>query len=171
MKIELKNLKVNLAFSEETTMFKADIYVNGKKTAYANNDGRGGCTFYNRYPNMENLLNEAENYAKTLPPIKYGKIEIDMNLEVLIDELVEKHLQEKETKKFIKKREKDTLIYIVYGLPDGKEYKMVGWKGHTIESIKKQPNGKELINNKVKELKDNFKNGEIIFNKNLYIQN
>ena len=49
MKLELKNVKINEAFSEETLMFKADLYVNGKKIAYAENDGRGGCTFYREY--------------------------------------------------------------------------------------------------------------------------
>jgi hypothetical protein len=33
MNIELKNIKTNLSFSQETTMFSADIYINGKKQA------------------------------------------------------------------------------------------------------------------------------------------
>jgi hypothetical protein len=41
MKIELKNVKINKMFSEETTCFIADVFINGKKTAYAKNDGRG----------------------------------------------------------------------------------------------------------------------------------
>lgn len=46
MKIELKNVKINLTFSEETTMFMADLFINGVLAGEANNDGRGGCTFY-----------------------------------------------------------------------------------------------------------------------------
>jgi hypothetical protein len=46
MKIELKNVKINLTFSEETIMFKADVVINGVVAGEAENDGRGGSTFY-----------------------------------------------------------------------------------------------------------------------------
>jgi hypothetical protein len=90
MKLELKNVKINEAFSEETLMFKADLYVNGKKVAYASNDGRGGCTFYNTYSqDLRPLLKEAEEFVKALPSTfyTYGEttIEIKSNLEHWID--------------------------------------------------------------------------------------
>ena len=84
MKLELKNIKVNLAFSEETTMFQADIYANGKKIGYAKNDGRGGSTWYNPYEGTFGLLRLAEAFAETLPSDFYEfggkKYEIKMNL-------------------------------------------------------------------------------------------
>ena len=99
MKIELKNIKINLTFSEETTMFMADIYVNGKKTAYANNDGRGGCTFYNSYhaPNNDEDLRQAEAFCKALPKVRVEEynFEYDMNLEHFIDNLVTAELEKK----------------------------------------------------------------------------
>ncbi len=67
MKIELKNLKINEAFSEETTCFMADVFVNGKKVAHARNDGRGGCTFIHAYPNQHELVAQAEKFCSELP--------------------------------------------------------------------------------------------------------
>ena len=85
MKLELRNIKVNLEFSEETTMFKADVYADNVKIAYTNNEGRGGPTFYSPYPKKEKELKEAELYASTLPSIFYKyngkKIEIKSTLE------------------------------------------------------------------------------------------
>jgi hypothetical protein len=130
MKIELKNIKINLTFSEETTMFMADVYVNGKKTAYANNDGRGGCTFYNSYhaPNNDEDLRQAEAYCKSLPPMKYtfGDVEheIHMSLEHFIDKLVE----EEEKKKEQKKLEKKMVDAILWGKPNGYSYTQVKFK-------------------------------------------
>jgi hypothetical protein len=85
MKIELKNVKINLTFSEETTMFMADLVINGVLAGEANNDGRGGCTFYSvrtydakkrtflsdseKERNKE-LLKQAEAYCLSLPKVR-----------------------------------------------------------------------------------------------------
>ena len=37
MDIQLRKLKINKEFSEETTAFTADIYVDGYKSGYAKN--------------------------------------------------------------------------------------------------------------------------------------
>jgi hypothetical protein len=167
MKIELRNVKINLTFSEETTMFKADVYVNGKKTAYAHNDGHGGCTFYNRYPNMEGLLVEAENYAKTLPKLTYGSLSIDTNLEHLIDKMIDEEVNKKEHAKFAKKREKDMLKNIVYGNPTGGSYKMIGWGKYTIEQLKSTQNGITALKNAITRVKGELTDGDKILNNNL----
>lgn len=41
MKVELKKLKVNLTFSEETIMFQCEIHVDGKRVGLVHNDGHG----------------------------------------------------------------------------------------------------------------------------------
>ncbi|PYF74634.1 hypothetical protein [Pedobacter nutrimenti] len=46
MKIELKNIKYFDALSEETTLFNANLYIDGKKAGIVKNDGRGGSTFH-----------------------------------------------------------------------------------------------------------------------------
>jgi hypothetical protein len=128
MKIELKNIKINLTFSEETIMFQADVFVNGKKTAYANNDGRGGCTFYNSYhaPNNDEDLRQAEAFCKALPKVRVEEydFEYDMNLEHFIDNLIEDELKKKEQKK-LEKKMADT---IMWGIPNGNCYVQVKFK-------------------------------------------
>ena len=167
MKIELKNLKINLAFSEETTQFKADLYIDGVKVGYASNDGQGGCTFYN--PNSADttlLVSKAEAYCKALPPTicTYGDKEynIPMNLEGFIDEIVEKECQKKETAKHLKKLQNNMLKGVCIGTPEN--YSVITWKGHTIASIKATPAGLMTLNVKVKQL---IKQGETILNTNL----
>ena len=120
MKIELKNLKINLSFSEETIMFMADLVINGIVVGEANNDGRGGCTNYSvrTYDTKKRtslsvsdivrnreLLKQAEAYCLSLPKVsveEYG-FEFDMNLTHFIDNLVTAELEKKEKKKLEKK--------------------------------------------------------------------
>lgn len=167
MKLELKNVKINEAFSEETLMFKADLYVNGKKVAYANNDGRGGCTFYREYSReLRPLLEQAEAYCKTLPSkfVTYGEktIEIKSNLEHWIDTLVYDISNKKAFAKHKKKLEKDMLKGICYGNENG--YKVLHWTGYTLEQILNRNEGREVVKRKIQEL---VEKGETILNTNL----
>ena len=171
MKIELRNIKINLTFSEETTMFKADVYVDGKKTAYASNDGHGGCTFYNRYEGMEKLLKEAEAFAKTLPSHTYifgnTNMVIESTLENIIDKMIDDEVNKKKKDKFNKKREKDMLKNIVYGNTSGGSYKMIGWGKYTIEQLKSTQNGRNALTNTITRIKTELRDGDKIFNNNL----
>jgi len=162
MKLELKNVKINEAFSEETLMFKADLYVNGKKVAYANNDGRGGCTFYNAYSvELRLLLAQAEEYCKTLPSTFGDKIK--SNLEHWIDDVVYAIYNKKLIEKHKKKLAKDMLKGICYGNENG-GYKILHWKGYTLEQILNSHVGRAMVTKKIQEL-DN--QGETILNTNL----
>jgi hypothetical protein len=168
MKLELKNVKINEAFSEETLMFKADLFVNGKKVAYAENDGRGGCTFYNTYSqDLRPLLKEAEEFVKALPSTfhTYGErtIEIKSNLEHWIDDVVYAISNKKEIEKQKKKLAKDMLKGICYGNENG-GYKILHWKGYTLEQILNSHVGRAMVTKKIQEL-DN--QGETILNTNL----
>ena len=161
MKIELKNIKINLTFSEETIMFMADVYVNGKKTAYANNDGRGGCTFYNSYhaPNNDEDLRQAEAYCLSLPKVsveEYG-FEFDMNLTHFIDNLVTAELEKKEKKKL----EKKMLDTIMWGKPNGHSYTQVKFK----VPLAKFPT--DRLQEIVDKYKKEFKSGDVFLNTNL----
>ena len=167
MKLQLKNVKINEAFSEETLMFKADLYVNGKKVAYANNDGRGGCTFYREYSReLRPIIEQAEAYCKTLPSKfhTYGEktLEIKSNLEHWIDEVVYAISNKKEIEKHKKKLAKDMLKGICYGNENG--YKLLHWKGYTLEQILNRNEGREQVTKKIKEL---VSQGETILNTNL----
>ena len=161
MKIELKNIKINLTFSEETTMFMADVYVNGKKTAYANNDGRGGCTFYNSYhsPNNDEDLRQAEAYCLSLPKVRVEEydFEYDMNLEHFIDDLVTAELEKKEKKKF----EKQMVNSIMWGKPKGHSYSQVKFKVPLAEIPTTR------LQEVVDKYKKEFKSGDVFLNTNL----
>jgi hypothetical protein len=107
MKIELKNVKFSDFASEETNCFRADVYVNGKKAGYCNNDGHGGCTNVH----VDNQK-EVEEYCKSLPAIDFGGLKVDSNLENVVDMLFEEWLKEKSRKDLKKKLKKFMLTGI-----------------------------------------------------------
>jgi hypothetical protein len=168
MKIELKNVKVNEAFSEETTCFIADVFINGKKVAHAKNDGRGGCTDYYPYEGKRELLKQAEEFCKGLPKEKVdfgGTIhEFAQSLESVIDNLLFEKEKEKEQKKIEKLCENN----IVWGKPNGMSYKMLSFKGKIkFADVKKTIQGQKALERLVDRVKGELKEGEEIFNKNL----
>lgn len=165
MKIELKNLKINKMFSEETTCFMADVFVNGKKTAYAKNDGQGGNTNIQPYEGMSKLLNEVYDYCKTLPKKSYLDFEYVQTLDSVIDDI----LFEKEKEKEQKKIDKLCLTNIVWGVENGMSYSKIGFKGNPkFEDLKKTSQGKTSLMSLIEKVKKQYlKEGETIFNKNL----
>ena len=168
MKIELKNVKVNAMFSEETTCFMADVFINGKKVAHAKNDGRGGCTDYYPYEGQRELLRQAELFCKTLPtkPIDFGDrvVEFAQSLESVIDDL----LFEKEKAKEQKKIDKLCETNIVFGKPNGMTYRYIGFNGRVkIADVKKSIVGQKALEKLINRVKGELREGEIIFNKNL----
>ena len=174
MKIELKSVKINNAFSEETICFKADVFVNGVKTAYASNDGRGGCTFYNSYEGKRELLKEAEAYAISLPSEYYDfgdtKMEIKSNLEGIIDTMIGDILSEKENAKHEKKVAKLMVNHIVYGVPNGNSYATISFKGKPkFDEMIKTPQGKQAVINLYNRIKSELKKGKKILNTNIEV--
>ena len=171
MKIEIKNVKINKMFSEETICFKADIYINGKKIAYAENDGHGGSTFYNAYDvKGREVLKDAEEYAKTLPSIKYNyddKIhEFPMTLEHFIDTAIDDVFNGKQKAKQEKKINKITEKAIVFGIPNGSTYRYIQFK-NTIKELQESHTGRIVLENTINKIKKELKDGEVIFNTNL----
>jgi hypothetical protein len=172
MKIELKNVKISKQFSEETILFSADVSVNGRIVAYANNDGRGGCTFYNAYPETRDLLVEAENYLKTLPSKKFeyfGKeYEIESNMENWIDDEINKIFNEKEIGVFNKKLKKQCETKICWGVKGGNSYKTIGFNGGLkLADMLKTKTGKQVVEKLVNRIKGELTEGEEILNENI----
>lgn len=162
MKIELKSLKINLTFSEETTMFKANIYVNGKKVGYAENNGRGGSTNIQPFDKQcSDILNKANEYCKTLPPIEYGNMKIDMDLEHFVDNIVNDEANKKEDEKYVKQLNRNCEKGICFGSEN--KYSIIKWKIPICEMINHNK-GKTILTMKLKEL---VANGETILNKNI----
>lgn len=91
MHIELKNIYIDRIMSDETTYFRASVYVNGRRSFLVRNDGHGGCNSYHPFDERgRKALRMAEEYAKTLPPIKFGTFVLQADLDDLIDDLLKK---------------------------------------------------------------------------------
>ena len=169
MKLELKNVKINEAFSEETLMFKADLFVDGKKVGYASNDGRGGCTSYNAYENQREALGKAEAYALTLPSTitEFGgkDYEFKSSLESWIDDAVNKIYDDKANAKAEKKMQKLMETQVVWGVPNGNTYRHMGFK----HSIKLDVLSPASVKSLVDAVKSRMLPNEEIFNKNIPI--
>jgi len=175
MKIELKKISVYERLSEETTAFNAEIYADGVNIGYAKNDGQGGCTWYHAHEGKQDLMKKAEEYAKSLPPMKFKLYEggqehsIDMNMEHLIDNLLTEYLTERDNKKFFKKREKDMINNIVFGNPNELRYRLIGWKV-SLDVIRGMNNGEAKIKEVIARVKGELKEGEKILNTNLPLE-
>lgn len=105
MNIELKNIKYVASMSEETSCFQAIIYIDGVKAGDARNDGHGGSTFISPL-SLAEKLNE---YGATLPVkvIDMGdgtSFDSKQDAESLVDDLLTKHLIEKDLRKLLTKR-------------------------------------------------------------------
>lgn len=65
-RLQLKKLSLPRGMSQETLAFTADVWFDGKKIGAARNDGGGGSTTI--YPAARGALEEATEWARTLPP-------------------------------------------------------------------------------------------------------
>ncbi len=91
MKIELKNVKIHRAMSEETTAFNADLWVNDVKVGSASNRGHGGCNDVTLGMGQDiALLAQMRDHCKALPPVVTDYGPLDMDLDFFISRLVER---------------------------------------------------------------------------------
>lgn len=160
--IELKKISHNERLSEETNCFSADVYINGEKVAHAQNRGNGGSTDIHPYEGMREKLQEAELWAKSLPPHTSELGPLDSDLELVIDNLLCDHLVEKTKAKFAKRLLKDMEKGICYGTESS--YELFWWKSHTIAQMLASENARAVLQKKVDELKAD---GKKILNTNL----
>lgn len=166
MKIELKNIKVALHLSEETTAFTADLYINDVKSAHVRNDGHGGPDLYTSYnPKDWPVIKQAETYCKTLPPEKTTYGSLPMDLELYIGNLLTNHLQAKEDIRYKKKMEKDMEKGILVG--NDSEYAIFKFKNSISEVIKSAKDLVKWLNNAIALITPKIKSGERILNTNL----
>lgn len=168
MKLQIKNCKINLTFSEETIMFKADVYINGKKCAHADNDGRGGCTFVRPYPGCADIVNEADKYFKSLPDelIKHsaGDFTFRRSLEFAIDDLVYDMVNKKEKDAFDKKMKRDMVKGLVVSNDNLKSYKVVKWKSLKIPELLMHEKGQDAVKKTIDKYR---KDGYTVYNTNI----
>ncbi len=132
MNFELRNLKINEAFSEETTCFIATLYIDGVRTAECRNDGHGGMTLIQPLPGKRDVQQEAEAYCKTLPPIHLQTIDIPSDLESVVDLLVDKELKRRFWMKLQKSMEKKLVIQ------KGDKVYTIGWGKQKLPTFRPQ---------------------------------
>lgn len=107
MKIEIKNVKHSAFASQETHCFQATVYVDGKKAFIASNNGHGGCDEYFPLKGMSGSdmwtriheINAELNKEEIKTP--HGTLKND--LELVVSDLVNKWLREREVMKIMKK--------------------------------------------------------------------
>lgn len=159
MKLELKKVKINLTFSEETIMFRADVYIDGEHIGEAENEGRGGCTWVTHLgtERSKQMLDKAFEHFKTLPPQKFTaggrEYEVDSRLDGAIDDIVSDMVNEKEKKSFAKKLEKAMLKGLVFNKGVEGSFSTISWGKLTMQQILAHPQGRETVQNKISELK------------------
>lgn len=146
MKIELKKIKTNLQFSEETIMFQAELWVDDIKVADCSNGGRGGNTDIRAYGiEARAVIEKCEAYFKTLPPEKFEEFELKQTLEGYVDDLVQKHIEEKQLKSSMAKG-------VVYEDKEG-VVKIITWKKFNIAKMLEIENGRKAISDCIAKLK------------------
>lgn len=80
MNITIKNLKHSEFASRETNCFQCTVYVDGKRSFHARNDGNGGESMFEPIANadgaqwqaMRDTLAKIDEHCKTLPAVDVG---------------------------------------------------------------------------------------------------
>lgn len=166
MKIELKNIKHFYALSDETNAFSAKLYVDGIFVADCSDTGKGGCIDIRAIKGKEQLLKEAEEYAKSLPSIKTEfDFDLEMDLELFIGQVVEADIVEREFKKSLNKPEANNIVF-------GKSKKEMQYtwfmaknnKKIPITSMLSTPYARNMLANRVRKLTEE---GYQVFNSNI----
>jgi len=115
MEITLKTVQVYDGMSEETVCFSASVYIDGKRVATASNRGYGGPNHYDWI--VKDAEKQLADYAASLPPLEseYFQGELPINTDLLIDQLLSKHEENKKLKGWCKKE----TLYRLKGDKDG----------------------------------------------------
>lgn len=105
MKIELKKVKVCKFASEETTCFEAEIWIDGKKSGYVSNDGKGGCDHFTP-PQLGIDLNAFAKATLGEQSFECGgkSYQYTANADTLIGGLLDQHLDQKDLARSLKSK-------------------------------------------------------------------
>lgn len=158
MKLELKKVKINLAFSEETIMFRADVYIDGEHIGEAENEGRGGCTWVSHLgtERSKQVLDKAFEYFKSLPPIKFkvgnDELEVDSRLDGAIDDIIAGIVNEKEKKSLEKKMAKSMEKGLVYSKGVEGSFNTITWGKWTMAQLMAHPEGRKRVEEAIAEV-------------------
>lgn len=98
--VELRNVKYSASLSQETAAFTATVYFDGKRVGTARNHGTGGPNdiFFDEKKNYEVF----REFLAAEPPEFHEGYKLDMTGDLFIGLLLERHLKEKDQKKYEK---------------------------------------------------------------------
>lgn len=103
MELTIKNYKGH--DTHDGVSFTADVYVDGVKAFVVENDGNGGENLYIPFkPELRPLLEKAEAYAKGLPALETEWGPLEMDLDLLIADILEKKEEEKQLRRWCRKK-------------------------------------------------------------------
>ncbi len=106
MIITLKNIKHSDFASQETYCFEATVYVDGKRSFIASNDGHGGCDNYRPVKNMEDyrkVQDQVNQINAELSKKIVSEYKLKNSLELVVGELITNWLIDKQVKRTLKK--------------------------------------------------------------------
>lgn len=134
MNLELRNISVNQALSEETNCYSAKLFKDGIFIADVGNHGHGGPDHQHPAPGKRPVLDEIDAYFKTLPkiPTQYvvdGKpMELEQDLELWCGEQVDNHIATKQMRRLMKSN-------VMFAEPKnvGKGVTSIGWRKTVVD--------------------------------------
>jgi hypothetical protein len=104
MKIELKALKYSDFASQETHCFHANIYIDGKKAGWAENNGHGGMTNIQPRQLYETIRQCTDKIPPRIVDFNGTTLTLEASPDSYVDELVTLALHERDLKRAMKTR-------------------------------------------------------------------
>lgn len=108
LRVQVKKFQHVPRMSQETTCFTADLWLNGRKVAYLQNNGRGEGSHARPYEGGRDALRFFERLVETLPDVtipatEYGAaFTVKSDMEHWIDEVVGDMIQDAQARKLCK---------------------------------------------------------------------
>lgn len=135
----------------------------------SDNGNGGGLDYGIVDPQLRPLLNEAEQWCRQLPPIISSLSgeeprSLEMDLELYIGDLLEKHLEGKEQERM----EKKMVTAFVIGATDSIEYTSFDFKTVTLQQILDHPEGHKKMEEMIRtKLLPKLTDGMVLLNTNI----
>jgi len=153
MKFELKKISYNKKLSQETSAFTADIYCNGKKAGYAQNNGCGSETACHLNYVTKEKRQEIFEWIEQQPSKVYSDFTFKMSLDLLVDDLLSNHLEKLQKKNWCK----NSVVFRIKGDKDSEYRTLKKEKGFYTSAlkdfiIKTYPNLEEIVNESLGEM-------------------
>ena len=139
LRIDVRNVRVNQALSQETSCFSATLYVDGRRVGTAGNRGEGGC---NEYDVARDILEKMEKSAREwcAGNVDWWKPEYLEALDAMIGELIDR----KEEEKFVRRRAGSQTLFRLKGDAKGVWRAVSGPRGPQVEAWIRERYGDQI---------------------------